>query len=231
LNIFLFASLASRNADARNAQQQARTELSALFAQEGITLSPALKLPESPSALLTLSRDTAEDAKLASALLGTVSEDDEGGGIYRYRGENGTALFRSGGAFDLTMDLSVENPEAYCNKFFKAFDYRDTVVSLADGSGTITATQYFQKRPVVNATVTFSFLDGRLYSVVGHHFPAKYSSETPIKALSALSALSCFLQKCKETDADRHSVHSIAPGFSLQSTPATPLALVPVWCI
>ncbi|MEG1683197.1 MAG: hypothetical protein RR092_07105, partial [Oscillospiraceae bacterium] len=227
VNVFLLASLLSRQSAERSAYQEAVSQLSQLFQGDGIELRTDRIPKETPHGVMTLTRDTAAEGELAAALLGDeVTYTDQGGGVSLYTSSIGTALFRLAGDFDATLSLPLEQPEAYCAKLCRRFGYGDLTVDLQDGFGTLCATRYFADKPVVNATLTFTLVSHVLVSVSGRQLP-EGGVESDTGCLSALSALTRFQQSLDETGAICSVVLDMEPGYLLQSTPAVPLSLVP----
>ena len=106
VNLFLLASLFSRFSARRESREQTTTQLTELFAANGMTLSPDAVSFQPPPTGGTLARDTAQDRQMASLLLGDgLSYSDQGGGIWSYDSPDGAAVFRSGGSFEVTGRL------------------------------------------------------------------------------------------------------------------------------
>lgn len=231
-NLFLLATLLSRRADEAKLLRASAEQVSQLFAQQDIALDPDLIPGSRPGAVLNLARNVKEENRLAAFFLGQDTDfTDEGGGLTRYESRQGNLVFRSSGDFDLTASLEVSDPEDFCAGFFRRFDYREKSAELAGGTGTVTALQYFNGLPVVNCTVTLTFSSGILSSVIGRHLPEKNAVAATADCITAFTALTAFLSARSEERLDCGSVTGVELGYELQSTPATPLSLVPVWRI
>lgn len=231
-NFFLLATLLSRWADETRLQESAATQLVQLFSSRGVELDAKIIPKETPSTLLTLTRSSQEEEKLAAFFLGSdASFQDDGGGLTRYQSDLGTLTFLSSGDFNLTASLSADDPQKLCDDFFQQFHYQEATFSLEKDSGTVTAMQYFDGRPVVNCTVTLTFSDGVLVSASGRHLPSGSSSESAADCISAATALTSFLQALADQDRTCSQVRAVELGYALQNTPATPLSLTPVWRI
>lgn len=233
-NVFLLSSLLFRHAQKSLSQEQAKAQLTVLFQSEKYGLELLVdRIPdETPSSALNLSRDSKEERRLAAFLLGPeLTYESRGGGTVRYVNDAGTASFRVGGEFDVLLSGSapIDDPENYCIRFFRKFSYREPVIDLRDGTGTITAVQYFDKHPVNKCTVAFSFSSGVLQRVSGQHLPDNYTAAESRDCISARTALTAFLRYYLENDVVCHAVTDVDLSFELQSTPAAPLSLTPVW--
>lgn len=115
-----------------------------LFAAEGVSLDDGIIPGATPPAGLTLSRDPDEDEKLAGFLLGDeLVMSDGGGGVTTYQSENGSAVFRSDGTFDVVIEQSGETADALCRAFCRAFHYEALAFSLDGEDGSASAVQTY----------------------------------------------------------------------------------------
>lgn len=233
-NVFLLSSLLFRQAQENNVRTESLRQLTALFHSEKYDLDLLVEhIPdETPAAVLSLSRDSKQERRLASFLLGQeMTYSSEGGGIIRYKSDVGSAVFYVGGSFEilLTNPQETEDPEAFCIRFFRKFRYKELEGDLRDGTGTISAIQYFDGHPVKNGPVTFTFEDGVLQSVAGRFLPNNYSGAEQRSCISARTALTSFLQYFSEVGVVCKAITDVDLSYELQSTPAVPLSLTPVW--
>lgn len=232
LNLCLLGILALRVSAELSSRRQAREQLVSLFAAAEMTLDADLISDETPPPSLTLTRDEAEEQAMAAYLLGgTPARTDQGGGLFSYTGEYGAAQFRSNGGFDAVCDRPLKDPETFFREFCKTYGYEDAAVSLEDGTGTVSAVQYYQDYPVVGCTVTFSLEDGVLKRAIGTHLPdsaaAAASDEAPLSALSALTALYNTIRE----GAVGTAVADVYLCYELQSTTTALMTLAPAWCV
>ena len=142
----------------------------------------------------------------------------------------GGTVIESDGTFDVVIDQSGEAAETLCRAFCRAFHYDGLTFSLEGASGTAAALQTYNSAPVVNCTVTFTISDDRVTAVSGAHLPQEGQSVSGDGALSSLGALNAFLSTV-QSGAVVTAVTDLYLCYELQSTIATPMALVPAWCI
>ena len=231
MNLCLLGLLGVRLTTGYSAQAEARQQMVQLFAAEGVSLDDGIIPGATPPAGLTLSRDPDEDEKLAGFLLGDeLVMSDGGGGVTTYQSENGSAVFRSDGTFDVVIEQSGETADALCRAFCRAFHYEALAFSLDGEDGSASAVQTYDGAPVVNCTVSFSISGGRVASVSGTHLPQAGQTANGNGALSALDALNAFLGTV-QSGAVVTAVTDLYLCYELQSTTATPMALVPAWCV
>lgn len=233
-NVFLLSSLLFRQAQENNVRRDSLQQLTTLFHSKKYDLDLLVeRIPdETPTAVLSLSRDSKRERRLASFFLGKeLRYSAEGGGIIRYDSAAGSAMFYVGGSFELTLAAAepLDDPEGYCIRFFRKFRYKELESNLRDGTGTITATQYFDGHPVKNGSVTFTFAGGVLQTVSGRCLPENYSGAEERPCINARTALTSFLQYFTDTGLVCKAITAIDLCYELQSTPAIPLSLTPVW--
>ena len=231
MNLCLLGLLITRITTGRAAQELAKTQMVELFAAEGVSLDPDLIPDTTPPAGLTLIRDEDEEEKLAEFLLGDIlTVSDGGGGVRSLQSQRGSAVFRADGSFDAVITDSEDSAQTLCQAFCRAFHYDDLTFTLEDTDGTASAVQTHEGAPVVNCTVTFTIEEGFVKSVSGTHLPREAEVTAGGGAISALSALNAFLGTILE-GAVVTTVTDLYLCYELQSTTATPMALVPAWCV
>ena len=213
MNLCLLGLLGVRLTTGYSAQAEARQQMVQLFAAEGVSLDDGIIPGATPPAGLTLSRDPDEDEKLAGFLLGDELVMSDGGGT-----------------FDVVIEQSGETADALCRAFCRAFHYEALAFSLDGEDGSASAVQTYDGAPVVNCTVSFSISGGRVASVSGTHLPQAGQTANGNGALSALDALNAFLGT-GQSGAVVTAVTDLYLCYELQSTTATPMALVPAWCV
>lgn len=114
MNLCLLGLLGVRLTTGYSAQAEARQQMVQLFARR-VSLWIRHYPRRHTAAGLTLSRDPDEDEKLAGFLLGDeLVMSDGGGGVTTYQSENGSAVFRSDGTFDVVIEQSGETADALC---------------------------------------------------------------------------------------------------------------------
>ena len=231
LNCFLLGSMAVQRLQADSAQTRLAQELSRLFASDGILLDAAAVPTTSSPVVRTPIRSTEEDRLLAVFFLGEeLNTQDEGGGIYTCRSSRGEALFRSNGSFEVRLLADQQDAAPLIQRFCQEFHYQDLEWDLSYNSGTVSALQYVDDCPVPDASATFHVAEGRLLSVSGIHLP-QTSTVSDEKPLTAVTALTIFLQERRRSGVVISSVSEVYPCYRLQTTTVSPMTLSPAWCI
>lgn len=234
MNLFLLGSLYGRASAQQEAQDRIRQQLVELFSSDSarIALDSGTISFQTPPAGGTLTRDVANDQKVATLLLGEgLLRSDQGGGIYSYENSAGAAAFRSDGNFDVTLHLS-DSADAgkLFRDFCKEFHYEEIDSANADGIFSASAVRAFSGHQVINSTVTFQTSENALY-ITGTYLPDTLSPADREDALSGPSALTAFLNTRREMGAVISAVTGMYPCYELQSTAAAPMTLTPAWCI
>lgn len=235
VNGFLLGSLAMRHTATSQARHQMEDQLVALFAADGMSLSPDIISRETPPPTLSLSRDLQREKAAAAFFLGTaLEESDLGNGTYTYSSSIGVARFHSSGSFDIVGSLaSSEDAENLCLEFCKMFSYENLVLSLDEtGSGSASVTCRLEKYPVYNCTVTFTFDQGTLLTVSGTLLPEEGSAvSVPQEPLSAAAALTAFQQSRRESYVVASAITDMYLCYELQGSTVSTLSVSPSWCI
>ena len=234
LNAFLMISLIMQRSAERATHRRLEEQLILLFSADGMTMQEGVLPREEPPAALTMSRDAVREQKAAAFFLGeTVTGEEQGGGAVLYTGENGTAVFREDGSFEVSGTLSVGEADAVCRGFCKTFSYGEPTFLLnSAGDGTASAAGVCDGRRVVGGGVTFRVEGGVLTGVSGTLLPEEGSpASADTKMLSAVVALTEFQKTRRETGAVVSAVTEVALCYRLQRSAAAPMMMVPAWCI
>ena len=234
LNLCLLFSLLSRSNAQRESREQAAQQLSALFQADGIRLSPEAIPHQVPPPGQSLSRDRELEERLISVFLGEhFSITDQGGGIFTYGSHAGAARCGSNGSFDILGTVIQSDAEAFFRRFCREYHYKKLSASLDEsGSGTLEAVRFFEGLPVFNCTVTFTVESDAITKVRGTLLP-EHASDLPqeFEALSALAALTTFLDLRRESGAFVSEISAVDLAYELQDSSSSSLTLTPAWCI
>lgn len=230
LDVFLLGLLGYRDLQGQRVDHDAVEELKELYASEKLTLTVSgSDLPES-LVPLTLRRQTDREGAIASFLLGeSVTGQSQGGGINSYDGSTGTVRFRAGGGFDTAnMDRPMEDAVAFARQFCDKFDYRNIVMEMESGTGTVTAVQHVAGVPVLGCSVVLTFKDNCLVAAAGAHVDLSDAATDSEEHLNCVSALVSFLDHRRSAGVVCSEVNGVRCVYQLHSTAAQP-KLLPVW--
>ncbi|SMC86576.1 hypothetical protein [Papillibacter cinnamivorans] len=238
-NVFLAGLLISRAA-ARDASQQAAIDRTvAVFEKNGIRMDSEIIPKVLTYKTLQLERNRNREQEIAS-VLGRSSYSDQGGGISIYSGENGTALFRGNGEFEILMNdgaipVDPDSYKEYASELFArmGFDTKEgfSLSEEEDGTVAVSSGQTLDGSPVFNCRAIVSFLDGQLISVAGRRLTSDPVSSEEAESISVETALVRFLNYLNEQGDVCNRIETITPGYTAQATAVDPVRLVPVWKI
>lgn len=232
LNVFLLLLLGYQELMGIHAEQEAMAELKVLFASEELTLALESSSVESSLSPLTLTRKMDSEASIAAFLLGeTASMRSEGGGICSYSTETGMVQFRSGGGFDtVRFSRPVEDAQSFARQFCDKFGYEDISGDVVNGTGSLTATQYVARVPILGCEVTLSFQNGNLVSAAGAHIDLGDAQTERNEPLSGVSVLARFFDHRNREGIVCREVNGLKCVYQLQSGSNLP-RLQPVWIV
>lgn len=232
LNVFLLLLLGYQELLGRRVEREAFEELRTLFASENLTLELKENSGGDSLTALTLLRKTGSETAVATFLLGeSVSMYSEGGGIYSYTASAGTVQFRSGGGFD-TVRLSrpVGDAENFMKMFCDKFGYDDITGELTGGTGSLTATQYVARVPILGCEITMVFENHSLVSAAGAHIELTDAKMESVETLSNVSALVRFFDYRRREGVVCSVVNGVRCVYQLHSSGNSP-RLLPVWIV
>lgn len=237
-NLFLLGIFVAEKSRQRELERNAYSQLSLLYEQAGVSLPVGLDIMETVSPGKSFSRDLNTELGMVEAVLGKCSVTDQGGSIYVYSGEKGSAKFHGTGEFNMNLDYGVVQAER--NKAHAAakllekmgMEPGECVLEEVDGQQTTVVLNCASGgSQVYNARVTMLFSGDTLMIVYGSRVfdTAAKSSDAP--TLDAGTALVRFLRGSKEKGYVYSSVTGISAGYTLNVDMLESCALSPVWYI
>ena len=214
------------------AESRARAEelqrITELYTKNGVFLSPDLKLSDTPAGR-SWPRSIQAEEEIARRLLGETSVSDQGGSIYLYTSELGTALFRSGGEFEIGLEpgaYPAECTEAAVKRLVQELGLTaETAVITGDTARTV---QTVQEIPIFNCVLELSFQEGSLIRMSGR---LAASGGTPAGGggMTCASALMRFLSLVLSGDVACTHVYDIFPGYVMNTSVFGTVELQPAW--
>ena len=231
LNAFLLLLLGYQEMQGRRAEREAIARLETLFATEGLSLKIDERDLGEVLTALTLTRKTESEASIATFLLGEPAPVfSEGGGIYSYTAGAGTVQFRSGGGFDtVRFSRPIGNAQEFVKQFCDKFGYEDITGDLINGTGSVKATQYVARVPILGCEITMVFEDHCIVSAAGAHIDLSDAKVERSETLSDVSALMRFFDYRRQEGVVCSEVSSLRCVYQLNvgSSPR----LLPVWIV
>ncbi len=222
INTFFLAFFLGRIIKEHSIKKEALTHLSILFLRNGIELEAGNIREGGELAELLITRDTAEEQKLAETLLGPV-DMTENGGIYTYTGKKGQAVFRSGGAFDIQFSEHVYDSITGARNTAKSIlqtmgiETAAPVAAGEKGNETVEAVCSWERQPIFNCRIRFVFKDGSLAVIRGTYAANMKASARKTNMSSCATSMMYFLNEVKNDKISCVRILSVEPGYMLKA--------------
>jgi hypothetical protein len=240
VNVFLLVIVVSNARERRHAELYNKQALENIFTERGIYLNPNIKLPDKISPQVSLKRDTDNEYKRISALLGNCVVDDLGGNIYSYKGPNGIAEFRGNGEFDILLYAGViskgKDPVDAAKIVMKklGIEYSDAEIVLEEnGTNTsITLLCSWDGTPIYNSRINFYYNSKYLTLISGSRpLDIEYSVQSSEDYLDSATVLMSFLESVRQTGDVFSEINNLKIMYTLNSAVSGDCTLKPIWCL
>lgn len=236
VNLFFLAVILRDHLADRSGRKELLENLARLFEQHGVALDAGsigegIGLQE-----YTISRNQDAERALAEALLGNTVKIDEGGSIYEYKSEKGTAVF-AGGAFEVTINpgvwLAGAGPVRTVRDVLKTLKIEAASLDLEkDGSSeTVTAVCAVGGYPIFNCSIKLHFKDGWFLEFSGMMAASLTPAAGKTDMSSPATALVRFLSDIKNKKIYCTKIHAVTPGYYMPPFFSDDDSLIPVWRI
>ena len=239
VNTVLLAVILTDSARGTELRREAVEGAVQLLSEYGISVSDDAQLGERSLSVYTVTRSEESERATAEALLGEVSMTDRGGGIIYYGGTYGEAIFRGTGGFDIQFSASGA-PEAedmertaleYAKKLGISLLESSCRTTSSDSSTVLTYTCAADGASIINCTVEFRFMLGRLYSVSGTR-PLDYvTSETDTSVIDVPTALMRFLELTREKGHICSELRGLELCYAFSASASGEGSLTPTWLV
>ena len=225
LNAFLALYLLRQRVSETAAAYRAERDLLALFASDGVSVSPEILPRGSPPPVVRLSFDDETQDRAAAFFLGAGAEFSQQGSVREYRAGKGVVRFHADGSFTATGLSLPGDPENICREFCRSWPYAPPD-SIEDEEAVMTAR--YGSVGVYDCGVCFVFDGDALWEAFGTLLP---QTGTPGEApeLSAVGALAIFQAKSRENRVVATEIRRVSLCYALQNADDGDLTLVPAW--
>ena len=159
----------------QSAEESRKTELIAIFREKGIELSPSIDFAEACPAGAVLSRNPEVEKSKVSAIIGKSSVTDSGGNMLLYKADDGDAMLRGTGSFEMMLGPNAFAPnrshEETANSFLKKLGLSLGGVmeeTPREGNVTdVTVLSAYKDSVIFNARTKFTFNQDRMVVAEG----------------------------------------------------------------
>lgn len=241
VNVVLLSVVISDKLRGNELLEQAIEGAVALLEENGISVSDDADLSARTLNRRSVSRSTELEQEAVSGVLGGITSEDRGGGIIYYGGVNGEATFRGTGGFDIQFTASgapeAEDAESTARKIAAALG-----ISLLEGEGSCTVvssdsstilefTCASDGARIINCTIEFRFMLGRLYSISGIRPLDTVTSETETSVIDVPTALMRFLELTREKGHICSELRGLELCYSFTASASGEGSLTPTWLV
>ena len=240
VNGFLLVLVVGREFQVSRYERSAFTQAGQVLAQNGITVDEDLLEQAVRESLvpLTVQRDLQAEMDIAQALLGCQAvRTDQGGGLYGYDSDRGSALFRSNGDFSFSLldcPLDGQSPSNHAADILKQMGLNgEELGSQTAGEQTkVSFRQVLNDVPVYTCRLDFLYGNGRLLSISGTLMTGSVTPvSTPSSALDLPTALISFLRGVLERGDVCSSIDGLRLGYRSSQAFGADIRLTPTWLI
>ena len=236
LNAFLAGVVITDRIAAAAAARALKSSLYEAMAQNGVSLSADAVIEGPPPSAQTMIRDLNSEKQMAERVIGKCSVSDLGGNIMYYGSDGGRAQFHGNGEFDIATDPG---------NIPKGGSAEQTAISLLNKMGlealalnttdngeitTVTAHYSFNRTPIYNAGIVFTFSESSLILISGQRPPDK-PGVTEASSFDAATVLMRFIDLIHAEGYVCSEIKSLSPGYIMNDTAPGGVVLVPVWKI
>ncbi len=236
LNVCFLALIGFNRFELRQVSTQEKTSISELFEDSGISLAAEIVPDSFDASWYTISRDTQTEDKIVEKLIGHAVAEDQGGNIYSYENENGSALFRNNGEFEIRLNFVDDGAGAgrtaarLLEEMGIAFISEGAEMEEHGDSRGISYICSWDESPVLNCSVHLTIYAGGSAVLTGRRINGTPQQGSEGKMLDINTVLVRFLDEIKSGGHVCNRLESIELCYNMNSS-ASGNVLEPVWHI
>ncbi len=232
-DILLLGLFAYRQIYTMQVDLKAQRQLILLLEKQGISVksipSENLRYPQ-----FIIQRNQDVESKLVSLLINNSETRDLGGGIYTYESEDGTAQFRGGGRFEISLNnitLDVNNVATECRDLLLKMGFNSLtndymLDNLENGDSQLIFGQTLDNHPIYNAKITATTDKlGKSVKLSGLWM----LSDPQIENDKLCKSASTVLMNFAASSDNKYKILDIQLGFRLKTLTPTISVLAPEW--
>lgn len=238
-NLFLLVAVLSFRHNQRSSEEATLEAVRTVLADRGIEISDDALPPVMELTALAVPRDTQAEAALAQALLGECMVTDQGGGLYVYTGQGGSAHFRSAGELTITLsanDFTAAGGEIqdHAQETLERMGVEASILTtVTEGNtSTVTARQSMNGAPLFNCEIRLQYNGSQLLVISGRLLTGTPQADAAAgDNLPMSTALMRFLSAVTESGDVCRSITTMTAGYLHSTSFTDPVRLSPVWFI
>jgi len=235
-NLFLLSLVVPAQVMRARQRTEVKQSIASLLEKSGISIDEKSIPDDFDIAPLDILRNTKAQQIAARALLGECEAEDMGGGITRYSSSSGSAIFRTGGEFAVTLETKSDfTSPKHASKLFRAMGITVDKSSIktvnAEDKVTVYTYQSLEGAVMFDCPVTATFGAEGLESVEGRWITqTQRSSALKTGPCGSASAMTAFLDAVKREGIICASVEELTQGYIISQTSSSS-SLIPAWRI
>jgi len=238
INILFGAVVAIDNNEDARIERLAVEYVCDVMRSGGIEIDPDAVITHEAIRTMRTAREDEAEALIAQAALGQTVMTDLGV-IYLYENsERGTAEFYSAGDFEIRLNSGVITNEKGTLKTVQellrdmGLETSSQIVSLDEGSETVTVIETYKGASIFNCTTDFIFSDGSLHTVIGRYVTGVELVEGGAEIMQVGTALLGFLAWVRSGNAECTLIDKVEAGYRHSvSDPFGEGVIAPAWLI
>jgi len=236
LNVCFLLLIGFDRFELRHVAAQEKASVAELFGDSGIRLDPEIVPNRFSAEWYTVSRDRAAETAIVKTLIGNAEAEDRGGNIYSYQNENGSALFRSNGEFEIELNFVDDGAGAgrtaarLLEEMGIAFISEGAEMEEHGNSRGISYLCAWNDSPVLNCSVHLTIYAGGSAVLSGRRINGTPQRSVENSVLNINTVLLRFLDEIKSGGHVCNRLESIELCYNMTSS-ASGTALEPVWRI
>lgn len=213
-----------------------------LLEGNGISVSVDADLSMRSLSLRQVTRSAELEQAEVSAVLGDIDPSDRGGGIIFYGSTSGEATYRGTGIFDIVFYASsapeTQDEEKTAREYAEKLglsllegENSYTVVKSDDSSTVLRFNCALDGARIINCTVEFRFMVGRLYSISGTRPLDVGTSATEASVIDVPTVLMRFLELTRDKGHVCSELRGLELCYSFSAAASGEGSLTPTWRI
>jgi len=236
LNVCFLALIGFNRFELQQVSTQEKTSIAELFGDSGINLAAEIVPDSFDASWYTISRDTQIEDKIVEKLIGSAVAEDQGGNIYSYENENGSALFRNNGEFEIHLNFVDDGAGAgrtaarLLEEMGISFISEGAEMEEHGDSRGISYICSWNESPVLNCSVHLTIYAGGSAVLSGRRINGTPQQGSDGRTLDINTILVRFLDEIKSGGHVCNRLESIELCYNMNST-ASGTVLEPVWHI
>lgn len=236
LNVCFLALIGFNRFEVSQVSGQEKDSLAELFADNGINLEPEAVPDSDGVGWYSVSRDLIAEAEIVEAMIGKAEPENQGGNIYSYENENGSALFRNNGEFEIRLNF-VDDGAGAGRTAARLLETMG-IQFIRDGSemeehGDSRGISYlcaWNEKPVLNCSIRLTIYAGGSAVLSGKRINGTPQQSGGGSALDINTMLVKFLDEIRSGGHICSRIESIELCYNMNSA-AAGTVLEPVWYI